>query len=903
MDIKFRDRLSFRQAKQTVLIAFALGFVLSFIQILFDLVKEERRIDDTVYQVVGMLKEPAGMSVYYLDKIQAQSVTRSLLVYAPVNSAVITDDTGAILAKSERPASENRSSRLKSLLFENKNYQIDVGFQELPYVGVLKVNIDRYLVVQDFIGRSGLILISGFVRNIVLSIILTLAFYSGLTLPLLKVIKQLSVADPARPGETVIEKPRSHEKNEMGLLVDTINQLLSGLEESLMNRFKAETAFAESERKFSNIIENATEGIFQCTNKDLILANPALALILGYDTVDDLMQHSIQMENHFVDPQSLRNFIETIRKKGTVTHFEIQSCRRDGTIADLSINAHTVYDENMKFQYYEGMVVDVTPLKQAEQMKIEKEAAVAANSAKSEFLANMSHEIRTPMNGIIGMSYLLRETELNPEQKGYIDAVVYSADCLLGIINDILDFSKIEAGKMELDITEFNLKKCIEAMTDLLSVKAHEKGLEFACFIHDDVPDYIRTDEGRLRQILINLTGNAIKFTEHGEVSIRVFHVSGEHGQDRVRFEIHDTGIGIPADRLDRLFKSFSQVEESTTRKFGGTGLGLAISKNLVELMNGEIGIESEPGKGSVFWFTLGSDAALGQRSEKAPVPPLALKGKRVLAVDDSRINLDIISAHLKSWGCEVMTSTQPEEAYRLMEQATQHGKPFDLAILDYMMPDIDGATLGRVIKTDPVLQNTILVMLTSRGIRGDMELMKQIGFAAYLTKPLKKIALYDCLRKIVGGEDGEIQDIEQPKAFKLFNLDGIKYDKRILLVEDNRVNQKLALRFLEKAGFDADVASNGMEAVEILGKKDYDLVFMDIQMPEMDGYEVARIIRDPDSQIRNHQVTIIAMTAYARKEDQEKCFRAGMTDYISKPIKPRELIDKLALHLGIKQT
>jgi PAS domain S-box-containing protein len=896
MEIRFRDRLSFRQAKQTVYIAFALGLVLSFFQILFDLIKEERQIDSTVNQIVGMLREPAGMSVYYLDKSQAQSVTRALLEYEPVISATILDDAGASLAKTERKGTENRTNHLKSKVFENRVYDFSIGYRELPKIGTLKVNIDRFLVIQNFISRSGFILLSGFIRNIVLSIILTLAFYYSLTLPLLKIVKQLSATDPSRPGEGILEKPAGHENDEMGLLADTINHLLLGFDRSLIERTNVEKALRESERKFRSIIENATEGIFQCTNRNLIMANPSLARILGYDTIEDLMANSVHMEKHFADPSFLMDFIETMKRNGSVSDYEAKSFRADKTMADLSINAHTVYNENLKFQYYEGMVTDITERKQAEQLKIEKEAAVAASSAKSAFLANMSHEIRTPMNGIIGMSHLLLGTALNHEQKGYVDAVMYSADCLLSIINDILDFSKIEAGKMELEISDFDLRKSIWNMTDLLAVKAHDKGLEFFCRIDEDIPGFFKGDEGRLRQILINLMGNAIKFTEKGYVAIRVSRSHTDASGSVVRFEVSDTGIGIPENRLDRLFKSFSQIDEATTRKFGGTGLGLAISKKLVELMDGEIGIESEVGRGSTFWFTLTT-----KHTGRAYDPPMKtsmdLGGKKIIVVDDQKENLEIIGTFMKKLGCPHELTPDPEEAYRQMHIAADDGTPFDLAVLDHMMPVIDGPTLGRIIKADPVLKNTRMIMLTSMGSSGDLKELKKIGFDICLTKPLKENAFFESLEKVFENREKVLDEKGNSVSLEITGEEEGLRGEKILLVEDNPVNQKLAMRFLEKAGYRADLASNGLEAIQILENQDYDLVLMDIQMPEMDGYTASRIIRDMNSKVRNHSVTIIAMTAYARKEDQEKCYQAGMNDYISKPIKPDDLIGKLEKH------
>ena len=655
--------------------------------------------------------------------------------------------------------------------------------------------------------------------------------------------------------------------------------------EDITDRKRNEETLRRTRNHLQRILDTAATAVFTTSGERIITSvNREFCDLTGY-TMEEIIGKSCKCLE--CQPCLMELGLSDPNREGPLFRTESVIRTKDGRQLTILKNADVVRDKSGTVVQRIESFIDVTELVGA------REEAKAAARAKSEFLANMSHEIRTPMNGVIGMVGLLLGTEMTNEQREYAERISGSAESLLTIINDILDFSKIEAGKLDLEILDFDLRTTIEETNDILAMRAQNKGIEYISNLETTTPNLLRGDPGRLRQVLVNLVGNAVKFTEQGEIRVNIRPESEEGNSVLLRFEVSDTGIGIPADRVGGLFDSFTQADASTSRRFGGTGLGLSISKQLVMMMDGEIGVESTEGKGTTFWFTARFRKQLYGKQEE-PVVSADLSKKRVLIVDDNESNRFVLRKQLESWGVPHEEAFDGPSALSQLRDAVAGGHPYDIAVLDYQMPGMDGETLGRQIKSDETIRNTDLIMMTSVGRRGDATRAKEVGFSAYLTKPVKQSQFYDCLATVVGLEHEVPEQTKRPFITRHSLADRHVVSARILLAEDNPTNQLVIMGVLKKHGLRVDAVGNGLEAIKALETIPYDVVLMDVQMPEMDGLEATRCIRDKDSHVLDHSIPVIAMTAHAMVGDRETCIEAGMNDYVTKPVRPKELFEAI---------
>jgi len=665
-------------------------------------------------------------------------------------------------------------------------------------------------------------------------------------------------------------------------------------------------------RRFRQMFElhSAVMLLVDPEEKRIVDANRAATEFYGY-SLDALRKMKVKDIN--MNPEGLiaSDLIAMLNEEEKIFIFPHRIA--DGSVRSVEVHSTPIKYRNRKLLYsiirdvtnreaYENTLRELTDtLKQKNaELFSALHKAEDATRAKSYFLANMSHEIRTPMNGVIGMTELLMETRLTGEQRQYAELVMKSGETLLEIISDILDFSKIEAQKFELETINFNLRITLEDLAEIMAIRAEKAGLELICRIDPDVPAYLKGDPGRLRQIITNLVGNAIKFTHEGEVAICASLAAEDNDSAVIRIEVADTGIGIPTERIDTIFEPFTQADGSTTRKYGGTGLGLSISKQLAEMMGGEIGVRSEEQQGSQFWFT----ARLQKQPEAetqhtSALPRADLVGIKVLVVDDNATNRMLMVSLLNQWGCRHGIADKGAAAVTLLREAIDQGDPYSIVLLDQLMPGMDGLELGRILKADAQLQSIIMIMITSLAQRGDAAILENAGFAGYLTKPVRQSQLRDCLELVLGRVRQNVNELESSNT--VIPLPGIitrhtvaesspRSALRILLVDDNLINQKVAQAMLKNLNYNTDTVANGVEAVKALERANYALVLMDCLMPEMDGYEATAIIRDKQSGVLNHDVPIVAMTANAMKGERERCLESGMNDFLLKPVKKKDL-------------
>ncbi len=924
----FRDSSIRRKLSMVILCTSLLG--LSIAGLAFEIYERasfRTGLIDELTTHADILGLNTAASLAFNDRKSAQDQLGAFRVERHILAAWIYDTQGNLFAEYRR---DDAGGNLKLPTWQGEATRVEqdsltvyrnlkLGGERTGGIAIVSDFSELQAKTKRFRGISLLVLIVSLLATVLVSQRLV----GLITEPILQLA---GLAERVSKKEDYTLRAVSAGEDELGKLVRSFNQMLERIQErdvalqaakeeletrvqarteqlqtEVNERLRAEEALSKERKMLRALIDNVPDFIYvKDAESRFVVANASLARSMGLETPEELLQKTDfdffpkeLASAYYQDEQNV------IRTKQALFNREEECCDAQGNRIWLLTTKVPLQDKNGQVVGIAGIGRDIT-----ERQKIEserqraREAAEAASRAKSEFLANMSHEIRTPLNGVMGMTDLALDTQLTPEQREYLETVKMSADSLLTVINDILDFSKIEAGKIDLEAIDFNLRDCLETSLKTLALRADEKGLELLCEVAPEVPEVVRGDSGRLRQIIINLAGNAIKFTDKGEVALKV-QVEATHEHDRtLRFTVADSGVGIPKGKLQSIFDAFTQADTSTTRKYGGTGLGLTISTRLVEMMGGKIWVESELGRGSQFHFT----AQLGIADTKvievgAIAPPEILRAVKVLVVDDNRTNRRILEGMLRRWEMKSSSAQDGEEALTKLSEAQEAGEPFALILMDMHMPKMDGFELIEKIRQSPHPSTATIMMLTSAGHRGDAARCQELGVAAYLLKPIRQSELREAIARVLGAREQKgttplvtrysLHDAREPVA-----------SLRILLAEDNAVNQRLASRLLEKRGHSVVIAGNGREALAALEKESFDLVFMDLQMPVMDGFEATAAIRKKEGANGTH-LPVVALTAHAMKGDREKCLAGGMDGYLSKPIRPLELDEILQRYLA----
>src|SRR5579859_1239185 len=896
----------------------------------FDLIEKARfraEITTELTVLADTLGANTAASLAFNDQESAQEMLSALRAEVHIVAACLYDRHGKVFAEYRRDGTDHEFAMPpwqrggaqfgKNSLSVFRTFSLSGdktgSIAIISDLGALQANVRQYTEISAVV-----ILISVLATYFVSTRLLRL-----ITEPILH-LAHIASRVTTKKDYTLRAIPRGDD--EVGTLIGSFNQMLEQIEQrdaalkgskddlelrvqarteelqsEVKERMRAEEALSEERRVLRALIDNVPDFMYvKDADCRFLLANLAVARQMGANTPEELLGKS---DFDFYPRDLATTFYEdeqkVIRSGQAVVNREEKGVDSHGNESEIMTTQVPLRDKNGRVTGLVGIGHDITHLKKVqEEMKMAREAAEAASRAKSEFLANMSHEIRTPLNGVMGMTDLALETELTPEQREYLETVKMSGDTLLTVINDILDFSKIEAGKIDLEAVDFNLRESLETTLKTLALRADEKGLELLCEVAPEVPEIVRGDSSRLRQIVINLVGNAIKFTATGEIAVKV-QVESRDGLDCIcRFTVADTGIGIPEDKREVIFDPFSQADSSTTRKYGGTGLGLTISTRLVRMMGGKIWVESEVGRGSQFHFTARLGRADAREIKVGTIaPPELLSGVKVLVVDDNRTNRRILEGMLLRWQMKPTSTDGGRSALAELSAAREAGVPYGLILTDMHMPDMDGFALVEEIRRRPELSTATIMMLTSAGHRGDAARCQQLGVSAYLLKPIRQSELREAVGRVLGAREEQgaiplitrfsLQDARDPDAFL-----------SVLIAEDNLVNQRLAVRLLEKRGHRVVLAATGLEALKALEKESFDLVLMDVQMPEMDGLEATAAIREKEKSSGLHQ-DIVALTAHAMKGDREKCLAGGMDGYLAKPIRPQELDHLLATYIA----